>query len=257
MHRVRALQARLLPHGPWDVVRQVLLFFLAYNGYRLVRGMADDPGVTAVAFEHARALIGMERSLHIFVEPSIQGWATSTHVMSDGASWLYLNAQTSVTLGSLAFLYLFHNSSFYYVRNMFMVAMAIALVGYVLYPTAPPRFLPEWGFTDTVANFTGVGHDNTTVNALFNPYAAVPSMHTCFALMIGVPLSRLVRNRVGKVFWGLYPLIVVFVIVATGNHFFTDAFLGGCTAAVSAYAASWLARARPAAWAFSHSGVPA
>ena len=257
MHRVRSLQARLLPHGWFDLVRQVLLFFLAYNGYRLVRGMADDPGVTAAAFEHARALISVEQSLHVFVEPSVQAWATGTHFLTDAASWLYINAQTSITLGALAFLYLFHNPSFYFVRNMFMVAMGIALIGYTVYPTAPPRFLPEWGFTDSVSAFTGVGHDDVTVNALFNPYAAVPSMHVCFALMIGVPLSRLVRNRIGRIFWTVYPALVVFVIVATGNHFLADAFLGACAAGMSAYAASWLARARPAAWAFSRSGVTA
>lgn len=257
MHRVRALQARLLPHGWFDLVRQVLLFFLAYNGYRLVRGMADDPGVTASAFEHARALIGVERSLHMFVEPSVQAWATGTHFLADAASWLYINAQTSITLGALAFLYLFHNRSFYFVRNMFLVAMGIALVGYTLYPTAPPRFLPEWGFTDSVSNFTGVGHDDVTVNALFNPYAAVPSMHVCFALMIGIPLSRLVQSRAGRIFWTIYPALVVFVIVATGNHFLADAFLGAFAAGMSAYAASWLARARPAAWAFSRSGATA
>jgi hypothetical protein len=257
MHRVRALQARLLPHGWFDLVRQVLLFFLAYNGYRLVRGMADDPGVTASAFEHSRNLIGVERSLHLFVEPSVQAWATGTHFLADAASWLYINAQTSITLGALAFLYLFHNRSFYFVRNMFMVAMGIALIGYTVYPTAPPRFLPEWGFTDSVSNFTGVAHDNVTVNALFNPYAAVPSMHVCFALMIGIPLSRLVKNRVGRIFWTIYPALVVFVIVATGNHFLADAFLGACAAGMSAYAASWLARARPAAWAFSRSGATA
>jgi hypothetical protein len=242
MPRVRALQTRLLPHGPWDLVRQVLLFFVAYNGYRLVRGLADDPGVTAAAFEHARALIGLERGIHVF---------------ADVASWLYLNAQTSVTLSALAYLYLFHNRNFYFVRNMFMVAMAVALLGYLFYPTAPPRFLPEWGFTDSVANFTGVGHDNTTVDALFNPYAAVPSMHTCFALLIGFSLTRLVRNRIGRVFWAMYPLLIVFVIVATGNHFLSDAFLGACTAGLSAYAASWLARARPTVWAFSRTGVTA
>src|SRR3954451_19575262 len=251
MHRVRALQARLLPHGWFDLVRQVLLFFIAYNGYRLVRGMADDPGVTAAAFEHARNLIGIERGLHVFVEPSVQGWAAGTHFLTDVASWLYLNAQTSVTLGALAFLYLFHNKNFYFVRNMFMVAMGIALVGYTIFPTAPPRFFPEWGFSDAVSNFTHVGHDDVTVNALFNPYAAVPSMHVCFSLMIGLPLSRLVKNRVGRTFWRFYPLLVVFVIVATANHFLADAFFGSVTAAVSAYAAYWLARARPAAWAFS------
>jgi hypothetical protein len=254
MSRVHALQARLLPHGWFDLVRQVLLFFLAYNGYRLVRGIADDPGVTAAAFDHARALIDAERSLHLFIEPSVQAWASQTGFLLDAASWLYINAQTSVTVGALAFLYLFHNRSFYFVRNMFMVAMGIALLGYLAFPTAPPRFLPEWGFTDAVSNFTGVGHDDVTVNALFNPYAAVPSMHVCFALMIGLPLARLVRPRALRLFWALYPLLVVFVIVATANHFLADAVLGACTAAVSAYAASWLARARPAAWAFSQVG---
>jgi len=250
MVRVRALQARLLPHGWFDLVRQVLLFFLAYNGYRLVRGMADDPGVTAAAFDHARSLIGIEKGLHIFIEPSVNGWASGT-LIGDAASWLYLNAQTSVTVGCLASLYLFHNKNFYFVRNMFMVAMGIALVGYTVFPTAPPRFFPEWGFSDAVSNFTHVGHDDVTVNALFNPYAAVPSMHVCFALMIGLPLSQLVKNRVGRVFWSIYPLLVVFVIVATGNHFLADAMLGALTAGLSAWAASWLARARPSAWAFS------
>jgi hypothetical protein len=257
MPRVRALQTRLLPHGPWDVARQVLLFFVAYNGYRLVRGLADEPGVTAAAFQHARNLIGIERSLHVFVEPDVQAWATGTHFLADVASWLYINAQTSVTVGALAFLYLFHNRSFYFVRNMFMVAMGIALIGYLVYPTAPPRFLPEWGFQDSVSDLVGVTHDNGTVNALFNPYAAVPSMHSCFALMIGIPLSRLVVNPIGKVFWAIYPLLVVFVIVATANHFIADAFFGGCTAAASAFAAYWLARAWPAAWAFSPTRVTA
>lgn len=249
--RVRSLQARLLPHGFFDVARQVLLFFVAYNGYRLVRGMADDTSTTTAAFQNARDLISIERTLHVFAEPAIQGWAMSAGPLLDAASWVYINAQTSITVGSLVFLYLFHNRSFYFVRNMFMVAMGIALIGYTVFPTAPPRFLPEWGFVDAVSNFANVSHDSTAVDALFNPYAAVPSMHVCFALLIAIPLSRVVKNRVARWFWRIYPLLIVFVIVATGNHFFADAFLGACTAGLAAVAATWLARTRPAAWAFS------
>src|SRR6476620_1176027 len=175
--RVRSLQTRLLPHGVVDVARQVLLFFVAYNGYRLVRGMADDTSTTTAAFQHARDLIGIDRTLHVFAEPAIQGWALSSGPVIDIASWIYINAQTSVTVGSLVFLYLFHNRCFYFVRNMFMVAMGIALVGYSLFPTAPPRLMPEWGFVDAVSNFVGASHNDVTVNAVFNPYAAVPSMH--------------------------------------------------------------------------------
>jgi hypothetical protein len=255
--RLRSLQARLLPNGILDVVRQVLLFAVAYYGYRLVRGWIDDPQGATVAFDNARHVIHVEQTLGFFVEPSVQAWASTKPAIIDFASWMYLNCQSSVTVGSLVFLYLFHNKSFYFVRNMFVVAMGIALVGYTVLPTAPPRFFPEWGFVDSVADFTGVSHDSVTVNAIFNPYAAVPSMHVCFALMIGIPLARLAKHRITRIAWSCYPLLVTFVIVATGNHFLADAILGALTAAISATAASWLARARPAAWAFGGEPVKA
>jgi hypothetical protein len=240
--------SRFMPHGPWDVVRQVALFFAAYYVYRLVRGAVD--GRAAAAFENARTVIDVERALHVFVEPSVQAWVSGSSLVTDGASWVYINAQTSVTLGALVWLYLFRNSSFYFVRNMMVVAMGIALIGYIAYPTAPPRMLPEWGFQDSVSLFTGVATDDATVNALFNPYAAVPSMHVAFALMIGWPLAQLVRPRALKAFWVIYPLLVTFVIVVTANHFIADAVLGAATAAASATAARAMARARPEAWRF-------
>jgi hypothetical protein len=75
--RLYSVQARLLPRGPVDIVRQVLLFGIAYYGYRIVRGTVDDPIGAAVAFQHSREVIHLEQSLGIFVEPSIQG-STST-----------------------------------------------------------------------------------------------------------------------------------------------------------------------------------
>jgi hypothetical protein len=247
--RARQLQARALPHGYADAVRQFALFAAAYYSYRIVRGQVD--GRAAAAFEHARNLINIERTLHVFVEPSVQAWASGSQVLLDAASWVYINAQTTVTVSALVWLYLFRNQSFYFVRNMMVVAMGIALVGYIAYPTAPPRFLPEWGFFDAVSDFTGAKSNSVTADALFNPYAAVPSMHVAFALMIGLPLSRLVRWRALRIFWALYPLVITFVIVVTGNHFLADAFLGALTAGISGYSAWWLARARPSAWAFA------
>jgi len=249
--RVRLLQARVLPHGWLDALRQVSLFGAAYLAYRLVRGLVE--GDANAAFAHARDLIGLERDLHVFVEPSIQAWGSGSHFVMVLSSWLYVNAQTTVTIAALVYLYLRHNRNFYFVRNMFMVAMAIALVGYAVFPTAPPRFMPEWGFIDSVADFTGVHVDthSASLNALTNLYAAVPSMHVAFALMIGWPLARLVRSRIAGVLWLLYPFLMAFVIVVTANHFIIDAVLGALTAGVSAYAAVWLARARPQAWRFS------
>ncbi len=248
--RLSTVQARLLPHGPLDVVRQVLLFMAAYQLYRLVRGLANDPGSANAAFSNARDLIHIEQALNIFVEPSMQAFASGQSWLLDGASWMYINAQTSITLGALAWLYLFRNESFYFVRNMFLVAFGLALIGYAVFPTAPPRFFPEWGFFDAVSDFTGVAQDSVTINELFNPYAAVPSMHVGFALMISVPLARLVRWRPLKVFWAIYPLIVVFVIVVTANHFIADAVLGALAAGLGALAARALATTRPDVWSF-------
>jgi PAP2 superfamily len=254
--RVRVLQRRVLPQGWIDVLRQVALFGAAYLAYRLVRGLVE--GDANAAFAHARDVISLERTLHLFVEPSVQAWASGSRVLMDLSSWLYVNAQTTVTVGALAYLYLRHNRNFYFVRNMFMIAMAIALVGYTVFPTAPPRFMPEWGFIDSVSDFTGVhvSHASTLASTLFNPYAAVPSMHVAFALMIGWPLARLSRRRIVKVLWLLYPFLMAFVIVATANHFIVDAMLGAVTAGLSAYGARWLGRARPGVWRFSAVAPP-
>jgi hypothetical protein len=247
---LRFIEARLFPRGPVDAARQVMLFAIAYYGYRIVRGAVDGPIGAVAAFKNGRELIGIERSLHIFVEPNVQAWAASKPAIIDAAGWIYLNAQVTVTVSALVYLYLRHNDSFYFIRNMFAVAMALALVGYIVLPTAPPRFFPEWGFVDSVSDMVGVSHDSVAANALFNPYAAIPSMHVAFALMISMPIARLASHRATRVVWSLYPLLVTFVIVATANHFITDAVLGALTAALAAWAAAWMARARPAAWAF-------
>jgi hypothetical protein len=249
--RLSTFQARLLPHGPLDVLRQVLLFGAALLLYSITRGLVDDPDAATVAFDNARNLISIERALNVFVEPSVQALVAGEQWLLDGSSWMYINAQTSVTVGALVWLYLFRNSSFYFVRNMFLVAFAVALIGYSAFPTAPPRFFPEWGFFDAVSDFTGIPQDSVTIGRLFNPYAAVPSMHVAFALMISVPFVRLVRWRAMRIFWALYPLLVVFVIVATANHFLADAILGAAAAGLGALAARAMARTRPDVWRFS------
>jgi membrane-associated phospholipid phosphatase len=248
---LRNIERRALPHGWVDAARQLLLFAVAYYAYQLVRGAVD--GKIAVAAWNATKIINLEHSLHVFVEPSVQAWASSKRWLISVADWTYLNCHLIVTFGALVFIYVRRNASFYFVRNMFMIAMAIALVGYAVYPTAPPRLMPEWGFTDSIAVFTHARVENEPISALLNLYAAVPSMHVCFALMVGWPLARLVRPRPLKVAWFLYPFLVTFVVVATGNHYIVDAVLGALTAALSAVLSKQLlARARPHAWSFRH-----
>jgi PAP2 superfamily len=246
--RVWRLSGRWLPNGWLDAIRQLVLFAGAYYLYRLVRGFVD--GQAGLAFENARTLVGFERSLGLFFEPGLQAWTRGQEWLLTWANWMYVNSHFVITTTFLIWLYIARNYAFYYVRNMFMVSMTLALAGYLVYPTAPPRFLPEWGFTDTVANFVGDGATNTA-GALYNPFAAVPSMHVAFALMIAVPGFALVRNRLIKAFWVIYPALVTFVVMATANHFWMDAALGALVAAASASAASYaFARVRPEAWAW-------
>jgi PAP2 superfamily protein len=247
--RLWRVTGRWLPGGWLDALRQLALFAGAYYAYRIVRGVVD--GQTGPAFENARRLVDAERSMGTFFEPGLQSWTDRhAHWLLTAADFMYVNSHFIVTTTFLIWLYLVRNHAYYYVRNMFMVAMGLALVGYVVFPTAPPRFLPEWGFTDSVASF--VGNDATQgADLLYNPYAAVPSMHVAFALMISIPAIQLIQHRPFKILWAIYPLAVTFVVVVTANHFWLDAALGVLVAAVSAAAATVaFARARPEAWAW-------
>ena len=85
---------------------------------------------------------------------------------------------------------------------------------------------------------------------LLNKYAAIPSMHIAFSLLIAVPAANLVNHRLPRLLWFAYPPTVLFVIVATGNHFWIDAVAGAAVAGVAAVAALQLARLRPAAWSW-------
>jgi PAP2 superfamily len=239
---------RFLPKGWPDLLRQILLFCGAYWLYRLVRGFTDGRAVDA--FHHANDVVHLEQRLGVFVEPAVNAWAEGREGVIDAASWMYVNSHFTITTVTLAFIYLRRNPSFYFIRNMFMVAMGLALVGYAAFPTAPPRLMPQWGFTDSVADFTGVHPGSSSVDALFNPFAAVPSMHVAFALMLAVPMTRMARRGAVKAVWSVYPLLVTFVVVATANHWVFDAVTGALVAAVSAVAALGFARWRPSVWAW-------
>jgi membrane-associated phospholipid phosphatase len=240
----------VLPNGPVDLLRQVVLFCGAYWLYRIARGLVDSRA--AEAFDNARSVIHIERDLGLFFEPAVHAWASGHAMIIDASSWMYLNSHFVVTTITLAWIYLRRNERFYFVRNMFMVAMAIALVGYVAVPTAPPRFMPEWGFGDSVAAFTGVHADSGSADLLFNPFAAIPSMHVAFALMLGATMAHIVRRRWAQVLWWAYAPVVMFVVVATANHWWLDGFLGAVVALVGALCAHGVfARARPEVWAWN------
>jgi hypothetical protein len=244
----RSWQSRVFPNGFVDAVVQIGMWFAAYYLYRLVRGVVD--GQVAVSFAHARDVVDFERGVGAFFEPGLQRLALDHfHWLVDVANVCYVNMHLFGTTTFLIWLYFARNEAFYFVRNMFLVAMGVALIGYVVFPTAPPRFLPEWGFTDTVTNMVGAEPANTA-NVLYNPYAAVPSMHVAFALMVGLSGAKLVKPRALRIGFYVYPFWVTLVTVLTANHFWIDAALGAVAAAAAYSLAVAAARTRPDAWAF-------
>jgi membrane-associated phospholipid phosphatase len=238
-----------LPKGGTDALLQLTLFVIADILYETVRGVAESNAATA--FANARAIVDIEQSTGLFMERGLQAWAMGHRFIIDIANFMYVNSHFVLTTGALVWLYLRHNKHFYFVRNMFMVGMGLALIGYLLMPTAPPRFLPELGFVDTIAYYVNVQHDSGLVALFFNPYAAVPSMHVAFSLMIAVPAMLIVRRPVFKALWAIYPLMVSFVVIVTGNHWLFDVFAGAVVAGASALVALHvLSRLWPAAWAW-------
>ena len=240
---------RWLPHGYADAVKQLGLFVLAELSYEAVRGLAD--GARDQAMVNGQNVISLEKGLHTFFEPNLQAIFIDHRWIVDFANYMYMNSHFVVTTAFLVWLYVFRNQNFYFVRNMFMVAMALAIVGYALVPTAPPRLFPQEGFVDTITDFAQVNHDSGLVKLFINPYAAIPSMHVAFSTMIGVTGVLVSRHRITKALWAAYPVLVFWVVVVTANHFWIDGAAGLLVAVLSALAArEVLARARPGVWSF-------
>jgi hypothetical protein len=249
---MRALIDRLgrwLPQGYGDAARQLSLFVVAELTYELVRGIAD--GERAQAFVNGANVISLEKNLHSFFEPNLQALFIHQRWIIDFANFMYMNSHFVVTTAFLVWLYLFRNQNFYFVRNMFMVAMGLAIVGYALLPTAPPRLFPQDGFVDTITQYAQVNHDSGLVKLFINPYAAIPSMHIAFSTMIGVTGALISRHTIIRAFWCAYPVVVFWVVVVTANHFWIDGAVGLLVAALAALTARQvLARVRPAVWSW-------
>jgi PAP2 superfamily len=227
----------------WLSVRHSLgleaaLVVTLYGGYELARGLVV--GNTKEADRHAGQLVALERSLHLFAEGKVQHAADALPGLAGLLGVAYLTLHLAVTAVVLLWLHQRRPTAFPFVRTTLLVASALALVGFLAYPIAPPR-LAGVGIADTVSN----GHINLNhglVSSLYNPYAAVPSMHVGYALIVAISLLRYGRGRLIRTLATLYPAFVLLVVVATGNHFFLDAAAGALVATLALAAASLLTR---------------
>jgi membrane-associated phospholipid phosphatase len=215
---------RFLPRGYADFARQVLIWFGFLLAYQVARGLADrDP---TRAFDNGWRVIDLEQRLTGLGELTLQGWTESSKFLAELVSWTYWNSEFTVIGLALLWVYLRRNSAFTRFRNTILLANGLGLIGYVLLPTAPPRFFTSIGFTDTLGQFGGLNHGSGLVELASNPYAAMPSLHAADALIVGIVLASVARRWPVKVLWLLWPLWVWFAVMATGNHFWLDVLAG-------------------------------
>jgi hypothetical protein len=204
-----------------------------YGLYEVIRG-AGTENVQA-AMSHTADIVAVEQTLGVYVERSVQQAFETVPYAPALLGLLYVLLHFAGTAVALTWVHRRHPERFPLVRTTFVAATALALIGYVFFPAAPPR-LAELGFSDTVTHSTGLDLSSDLLGALYNPFAAVPSLHFGYALIVGVALATIAERRVVRVLGALYPAAMLLIIVATGNHFFVDAALGGLAVVVG-----WLA----------------
>lgn len=220
------------PRGWKDFALQLGIWFGFLLGYQIVRGIADQDALQA--FQNGRLIIDFESRIHALVEVDLQRVVLSGgDWMVQAVNWTYWNSQFTVVGIALLWVYFRRNDAFLRLRNMLLLANMIALVGFVLMPTAPPRFFPEWGFVDTLAESSALNHGSGFVQLASNQFAAMPSIHSADALILGFTMAALVSSRWAKLLWTLWPSWVWFTVMATGNHYWLDVAAGIGLAVIS------------------------
>lgn len=217
-------RARIYLARPWGGWAELGLAVALYGLYEVVRGFGSTS--LALARAHTLDIVALERHLHVYGERSVQRAVDHVPALPGLLGVLYMTLHLGATAIALFWVYRYHRAWFPLVRTTIVAATAIALVIYVLYPAAPPR-LANLGFGDTVTSAAHVNLSSEALGSLYNPFAAVPSLHFGYALLVGVAIAKLARNRAARLLGALYPALMLFIIVATGNHFVFDAAAGG------------------------------
>ena len=228
MGSLRSTLANVL--RPHSGAVEALALVALYGVYELTRGTFGESW--GLAQRHAHEIVRFERDLGMFWEWDVQRWAQSLPFLPAVLGAAYVVLHVVGTIAALVWVYRRHRPYFALLRTVIVASSAFALVLYALYPTAPPR-LAGLGIADTVTDHTGINLNSELLGRLYNPIAAVPSLHFGYALIVGVTMVALSRHRAVRALGALYPLVMLFVIVATGNHFWVDAAAGGLVVVVA------------------------
>ncbi|MER5936997.1 bifunctional glycosyltransferase 87/phosphatase PAP2 family protein [Streptomyces sp. NPDC001928] len=226
-----------------NLLFELLLIRVTYYAYAQIRLAAAGGSNSAgrvTAEEHGAEIHSIERALHI----DIEYWANHAVVKVD---WLrsffdfyYESFHFGVPLTILAVLYWRRPTDYRWARTAIGFATVFALIGFWLYPLAPPRLMPGLGFIDTVHGVQDFSQpDYGTLTELTNQYAAMPSLHFGWSLWCGIVIVMLAPRWWMMALGLLHPLFTVTAIVVTGNHWVLDA-VGGAAVVGAGFGVTYL-----------------
>ena len=216
---------------------EMLIVVPAYFLYFLVRGFVE--GREAQAFHTAIDIIELEQALGIFWEPMLQQHILHIDLVVTLANWTYIWGHWPVIVFVAIWLFMLHREEYSVYRNAFLISGAIGLIVFVSLPVAPPRFMDAWGFVDTVAE-RSEAYRILQPPAFVNQYAAMPSLHFGWNLLVGIAIYRHSSHVIGKIFGVALPVIMFASIVLTANHYIIDGLAGGSLALLGLFAALML-----------------
>jgi hypothetical protein len=221
----------------WDL-SEIGLVGLGFLLYFLVRGAVVDR--TGEALRNARMVIDFQSSLGVWIEPSVQSLMLQAQPLMRAMNFVYFWFDFPLII--LVGLILFWRSRRNYtvLRDALLISGGIALIVYWTFPVAPPRYMTEWGFIDTLEHFDNLSYQAQSMKPFVNPFAAVPSLHVGWAMLLALALFRASERWIIRIA-GISVLVLQTVaVIATGNHYLTDACVGLLVCAIAWAAAKWL-----------------
>ena len=219
------------------IVFEVLFIVPAYTAYQFVRGNVG--GDAGAAFDNASRLIHVERQLGIYHEASLQRLILPMEWMVDLVNYVYIYGHLPVIIAVAIWLYVRHRHNYAFFRNAFLISGLIALIGFSTVPLAPPRYMPEFGFTDTIIQ--AKSYYVLQSPKIVNQYAAMPSLHFGWDLLVALAIAVNTGTRWIRRAAYVFPVLTLGGIVLTANHYFLDAAAGAAVAGLGLWLA-WMLR---------------
>ncbi len=217
---------------------------LGYWLYSLGRNAV--PEQESIARRHGRSVQHLQDLLHLNFELSVNHFVARTEWLAQIMNYYYATLHFIVTIGVMVWLFVRRPHIYRGARTVLFATTLIALVGFYLYPLAPPRLLPQYSYVDTLLKFHTWGSlADPKIAEHSNQFAAMPSLHIGWSLWAGLALFMCARRLWVRVLGLIYPVTTLMVIVGTANHFIIDA-VGGAAIITAAFGIQWLLSGRGA-----------